>query len=280
MITYQHPSLHFSKNEVFSLVRHSGKTGLHWHSALEFLYFKKGKLELSLNGRKCVVGEGDFVIINSSVVHSSSKLLEPLDYYILIVNDEFLRTNRLYSDGTEFGSVIDAAEVSGIFERIIEEYEHPDDYSNSQMLSYIISLFVFLNRRARIEADTSDAGDAKKITMVRRTLSFLQEKYKERLTVEEIADSLHFSRSYLSHSFKEITGHSLMNYVNLLRCQNAKTMILNGAELSEAAIDSGFNELSYFTRVFKKTMGTLPSLVKGRVFTLSKGEESGSVNIK
>ena len=105
--------------------------------------------------------------------------------------------------------------------------------------------------------------------MIRRTLVYLQEHYKEKLTVEEIAEALHFSKSYLSHSFKEITRYSLISYINLLRCQNARVMLLAGSSVSEAAAECGFSEISYFTRVFKKTMGILPSAVEDEVFMLN-----------
>lgn len=272
MIIYQHPSKHFSKNELFTLIRHSGKTGLHWHRAIEFLFFLDGELELSLNGKKQVVGKGDLVIVNSSVVHASRKLVEPLDYYILIVNDEFFRNNKLYSDSTSFAPVIRSEQAKEIFLNIVREYESTEELSNAAILSYLISLFVLLNRKYKTEDEGAPYSETKKLSVVRSTLSYLQENYKERLTVDGIAGALHFSRSYLSHVFKEITGYSLMNYVNLLRCQNAKTMILDGSGIAEAAMDSGFSELSYFTRVFKKTIGTLPSLVREQVYSVGTGK--------
>ena len=52
---------------------------------------------------------------------------------------------------------------------------------------------------------------------------------------------------------------TVIEYVNILRCKEAKRLISEGQSVSEAAIASGFNNLSYFTRTYKKYVGELPS---------------------
>ena len=128
---------------------------------------------------------------------------------------------------------------------------------------------IYLNRHHATGTETEPVAEKKKMKMIRNTLVYLQEHYKERLTVDSIADALHFSKSYLSHSFKEITHTSLISYINLIRCQTARVLILEGASVAEAAAECGFSEISYFTRVFKKTLGVLPSEVKEEPLTLN-----------
>ena len=132
-----------------------------------------------------------------------------------------------------------------------------------------MSLFIYMNRHHSSPQEENHSTGQKKISMVRSTLTYLQEHYKEKLTVKEIAESCHFSKSYLSHTFKEITGLSIIGYINLLRCHNARALILEGSAISEAAADCGFADLSYFTRVFKKTLGILPSEVREEIFALN-----------
>ena len=94
---------------------------------------------------------------------------------------------------------------------------------------------------------------------MRNTLVYLQTHFREKLTVEQVADAMHFSKSYFSHTFKELTHLSLVGYINALRCQHARALILEGASLAAAAAECGFADLSYFTRVFKKLVGVSPS---------------------
>ena len=69
-----------------------------------------------------------------------------------------------------------------------------------------------------------------------------------------------FSKHYICHSFKEITGYTIIEYLNILRCNNAKNLLLTGQySISQCAEKSGFHNLSYFTRTYQKYMQELPS---------------------
>ena len=194
---------------------------------------------------------------------------EGADYYFLVADDKFFKTNGLYGENTVFDFRVNTAEARRLFDEIIRETEKGDEYSKISTLSVLMSLFIYLNRHHSRGKEATPASDEKKVTMVRSALVYLQQHYKEKLTVDAIAEELHFSKSYLSHAFKEITHISLISYINLLRCQSARALMLDGYGVTEAAMECGFSEISYFTRVFKKTLGLLPSDVRDEVFTLN-----------
>ena len=114
MVTYEHQTFHFSKNNAFYLKRHTGRTALHWHDALEFLYFIKGGLEVNLNGKTYLAKDGDLIVVNSSVVHSS-KIIDSPDYYFLIASDYFFKNNNLFFTGTFFTPQINHPKTKEIF---------------------------------------------------------------------------------------------------------------------------------------------------------------------
>ena len=269
MITYQNSNLHFSKNAVFFLERCSRHSHMHWHDAIEFLYIVSGKLKISLNGESFFAEGGDIIAVNSSIIHSFIPVSETVDYYFLIADDNFFISNNLYSQNTVFEPKINTDEAKRLFGEIIRETEKADEYSNISTLSVLMSLFIYLNRHHLCKKEDSHTAENKKISMIRNTLIYLQRHYREKLTIESIAESLHFSKSYLSHTFKAITHYSLIGYINLLRCQSARSLMLDGMSVAEAAAECGFSEISYFSRVFKKTMGILPSEVHTEIFTLN-----------
>ena len=242
---------------------------MHWHEAIEFVYVLDGSLEFNQNSHIFRAEKGDLVIVNSAIVHSFKPLEEGANYYFLVADDKFFKTNNLYGENTIFDIKVNTEEARRLFNEIIRETEKGDEYSTISTLSVLMSLFIYLNRHHSESKENAPIFERKKITMVRNTLVYLQENYKEKLTVESIADALHFSKSYLSHAFKEITHTSLVSYINLLRCQNARVLMLNGSSVAEAAMECGFSEISYFTRVFKKTLGMLPSQVREEIFTLN-----------
>ena len=253
---------------------------LHWHNAIEFVYIISGRLKFTINNTAFLAGAGELVVINSSTVHSFMPIGADVDYYYLVANDDFFKANSLYSQGTHFESVIESDEAKRLFKRITEEYERGDEYSNAAILSQLMSLFVYLSRNHNTHPNGAPLSEEKKLKMVRGMLVYLAEHFKERLTIEEIAEALHYSKSYISHTFKEITGCSLISYINLLRCQNATSLLLDGSSVSEAAAEVGFTDVSYFTRVFKKSLGILPSQVEENIFTLTGFVEKTEKTVK
>ena len=262
MIEYQHSTLHFSKNKAFSLTRYSIKTGLHFHTAFEFMFLMGGGLEVFLNGKSVTAKKGDIVAVNSSALHSSKIVDAPLDYYILIVSDEFVKAHSLCDDKRGFLSLINSQKAREIFEEIIIENEKSDEFSNALITGKIIELFVLLNREFSEEKNESEVSKKKKLYVVKNALDYLKVNFKNKVSIDDISADLAFSKSYLSHAFKAVTGYSIISYLNLLKCQSARALILEGFTIKQACNECGFSDLSYFTRTFKKTMGYLPSEIK------------------
>ena len=80
--------------------------------------------------------------------------------------------------------------------------------------------------------------------------------------IQKIAQENNISKSYLVHEFKRYTGKTVVEYINDLRCLNAQSLIKNGISVSTAGLSSGFDNLSYFSRTYKKYMSSLPSKEK------------------
>ena len=262
MIFFQHSSEHFSKNSAFSIIHTNKGTALHWHNAVEFMFIVNGGLHVTLNGEEYLAEQGDLVTINSSVIHSAKPTQQGLDYYILIANDEFFKSNGLYGENTFFSPIVNSQKIKDIFGDIISEFECEDRFKQASITAKTLSLFIHLNRCHALNQNAQQTVCDKKITAVRKTLDYINSNYKNKISVDQIAKEISFSKSYLSHVFKSVTRHSLVDYINLVRCQSAKTLILSGYSIKQASSECGFSNVSYFTRIFKKTTGDLPSNVK------------------
>ena len=89
---------------------------------------------------------------------------------------------------------------------------------------------------------------------------WIEDNYMEKFSLERIAASLYVNKSYLLRVFKDITGYTLLEYHNYIRCEFAKNL-LTQPELSISMISSrvGFTTSSHFTKIFKKIYGCTPS---------------------
>ena len=106
---------------------------------------------------------------------------------------------------------------------------------------------------------TFDFSRIKHIDAVYKAMEYVRANYDKKLSLDEIARSAYLSRAYLSSIFKEETGESLSAYINRVRIEKSKVLLMDkDVSLIDIANLCGFEDQSYFTRVFKKTVGVSP----------------------
>ena len=90
-------------------------------------------------------------------------------------------------------------------------------------------------------------------------MDYVKANYSKKITLDDVARHVYLSRSYLSSLFKEETGDSLFAYINRVRIDKSKMFLLDSAvNLVDVASLCGFDDQSYFTKVFKKATGVSP----------------------
>lgn len=94
---------------------------------------------------------------------------------------------------------------------------------------------------------------------VRAAAEYIKGHFKEKISVTDVGRSVHLSGSYLSHIFSETFGRTLTEYLTDVRVEYAKKLLAKPElSISEVAYESGFEDVSYFSRVFKKAEGITP----------------------
>lgn len=102
-----------------------------------------------------------------------------------------------------------------------------------------------------------DNGENKHVALIKR---YISDNWEKHITLEEIAASVYLSPSYASALFKEHTGTSIIDYIINLRISKACDMLrYSDLTISEISDCTGFCDIFYFSRMFKKHMGIAPS---------------------
>ncbi|MCR4998896.1 MAG: response regulator [Lachnospiraceae bacterium] len=97
---------------------------------------------------------------------------------------------------------------------------------------------------------------------VRKCLTYIQINYREPISLDATAESIGISKSYLSTMFKEEIGQGFSEYLNTYRIKKAKSLMAHEQDLHVVAFDCGFQDYSYFFKVFKKVTGMTPAEYK------------------
>ncbi|WP_240041154.1 TIM-barrel domain-containing protein [Paenibacillus ginsengarvi] len=94
--------------------------------------------------------------------------------------------------------------------------------------------------------------------LIREVLQMLERELDQALSLNEVAERLHVHPSHLSRLFKREVGQPFSEYVWKLKMELGKTLLENGLKVYEAAAKTGFKDVSYFSRVFRKYWGVPP----------------------
>ena len=105
--------------------------------------------------------------------------------------------------------------------------------------------------------------DQKNTLAIQRVAEYIQNNFRNKITIDDIAQVVYLSPCYVSRIFKQGLGCTLMEYLTQVRVEEAKTMLKNPKyNVMQVAEESGFEDPAYFTRVFKKIEGITPSKFK------------------
>ncbi|MGI5895932.1 MAG: helix-turn-helix domain-containing protein [Oscillospiraceae bacterium] len=128
-----------------------------------------------------------------------------------------------------------------------------------------------------------DFSHIKHSDVVFKAAEYVKNHFAEKITLDDAAAYVCLSKSYLSRIFKEETGESLSSFINKVRIDKAKLMLLdNDSALVEVASECGFEDQSYFTKVFKRQVGVSPKRYResrGNI-TLTAQKENGYEHIR
>ena len=89
--------------------------------------------------------------------------------------------------------------------------------------------------------------------LIRKAIEYIRFHLEQELSLETISEAIHSSTYELSRKFKKETGQTLTDYINTLRIKEALYIMENhNLSITDIAYMTGFNDVNYFTKVFKK----------------------------
>lgn len=238
-------------------VLHDGKECMpNLHLNVELLYFIEGSGCVVCDGTSFAVQPGDLVVINSYAIHRVTAP-ELVKYYCLIVDDDFCKANLMNLSELRFAPLIQNDEARRLFAQVTLEYDSSDPFRGAAIQCAVQQLMLFLCRNYSTPKPIGEKQD-EALKSVWTAVEYMKQHLGENLTVGQIAASAGFSKFYFLRLFKERTGYTVTHYLNLLRCDRAKQLLLGGSTVKEAASQCGFDNFSYFTKVYKTYTGCLP----------------------
>ncbi len=112
---------------------------------------------------------------------------------------------------------------------------------------------------------------------IQKAVQFISTHFKDNITIGDTLNACGLTRATFSRHFNRAVGHSFSSFLVSLRIENARRLIASGQySVTSAAFESGFNNLSYFNRVFKKRWNYTPTDFKKNLFPQTSDAASKS----
>ncbi len=104
-----------------------------------------------------------------------------------------------------------------------------------------------------------DLRDVKHVDVMHKAMDYIKRNYQRKITLKDVADYVKLSASYFSRLFKTEMSMTFTHYLNRVRIEQSKSLLLNDSiPLVDIALLTGFEDQSYFTKVFRKHVGISP----------------------
>jgi AraC-like DNA-binding protein len=181
-----------------------------------------------------------------------------------MINNTYCIQNQMDLSNIRFPVLIRDEKIRKGILSIIRESAEKKPYYKLMVRSEILRLLVYLFRAfgsRQLTRESKDDVIYRKLSYVKSALFFIRQNYRKPFSVDELCNYIGVSKYYLCHIFKQITGKTLVEYINYIRCEHAKKLLRSGDyNVNESAEMSGFQDPSYFTQTYKRYMGLLPSV--------------------
>ena len=231
----------------------------HVHNYTELFYIIGGQGQFSIDDELFPVSKDQLVIVNPNIAHTEvSYEAHPLEY--IVVGIEGL---ELSVDGDNNGrfcvfSFPQGNQALTCMQNILHEMQAQEPHYQTLCQAYMEILVVQLMRDASFSAAEilSEPVNSRQCAMVRR---YIDNHYKEQLTLDLLAEKANVNKYYLSHVYKEAYGISPISYMISCRIQEAKRLLADtDLSLSQITGILGFSSASYFSQSFRKAEGISP----------------------
>lgn len=269
-------AVHFTNhNENQKIMIHT-----HWHREMEILYIFRGVMEVKIEGKSYIAEEGDILFIPPNQLHEALAHNNSSCAFFAIVFDSFFIESH-FSDLIQqsyIDPIINHASkhilhathelpnIANLQEsviKIIDEFALKEPFFELSLRANLLMFFknLYVNKERLFNYDQlTDNKNEINSYKCKKIILYLEENYKNRITLEDISTHVGFSKEHFCRFFKKNFSMSFVTYLNQMRIKKAEYLLLNtNLKVIDIALESGFEDTNYFTSIFKKETKMTPS---------------------
>lgn len=249
----------------------------HSHNFCEIFYLKTGSCVYTVNNNMHHLSAGELFIVKPGDTHATHyEGLVPCERIAIYCDlpslpDFFFKRHPiLMEEFSRSGKVIlvkkGQKQVESLLEQMLEENNLPDEYSYDFLYLQVMSLLLSIQRNGIfVYEQMKSFSDLNISTDIENVLRYIAQNFSMTITLEDVAEHINLSPTYLSKKFKKITGLTFVEYVNYIRIRQACQMLITTDDnITKIAVNCGFNSSNYFKDCFRRIIGMSPREFRNR----------------
>lgn len=245
---------------------------VHWHSAVELIYILNGNAKITIEGKDYPVVAGEFVVIDSNLLHEfrckgeSMMVLihfsrSSMKNFIPDLDSCHLRCTRAELRKEQLEAYLDICEL---LKKLPPLYVmHPTGYRLKSQAIAMEVFFELVNQFAGTGEPVQKPEKRENLERLEKMIEYIELHHTEPISLEEISSHFYLSREYFSRFFRKNMGVTFTKYVNQVRLMHIYQEICNtGAGIMELAEKHGFTNYKLFNKMFHEVYGCTPREVR------------------
>ncbi|HTK05771.1 MAG TPA: AraC family transcriptional regulator [Ktedonobacteraceae bacterium] len=231
----------------------------------ELIFVSGGKGSVLIEKKRYQIKEGMLFYIRPDVLHSIERDIEdPASFLTVHFSYARVHFNDNKWDITDEAEILplvpgqelqDYYAIEDIFKKLVDSW-------NAKLPGYeFLSRTLFQQLLIAIAHNRKKQNQNYAISLkVEKIIQYMHQNIQHKVTLTELSEMVHLSPFYLSKSFKNTTGYSIIEYFNKIKIDKAKELMIEGnKKVKEVAQVLGFSDEFYFSRMFKRIEGISPS---------------------
>jgi len=240
------------------------------HPYYEMIYVVDGQAQFEVGKKLYATKPNSIIFINNLEPHKLKITSYPYKRFFILIKPSYL--NSVISDPILLSIfkhrpahfrhmiVLDQAEKEFIFNTykdMLTEKNRQLPFWELALGAYFQLILIWLFREYQDYFPTPSLTSSMNIILA--VQKYLEENYLEQISLVEVARQFYLDPSYLSRLFKRLTGFTFREYIILQRIIHAKELLLfTSQDITQVGINSGYNNVNHFIRIFKKYEGITP----------------------
>ena len=242
----------------------------HWHDEFELIRVLEGTLCVTLGGIEHRLSTGDTAFVTGGQPHAATP--ENCIYECVVFDPSMLFRSgdacKAYLHRIQHGSVTlspcfraDCTPVRETMQRLFGTAFSPDRQPNALLVfGALLEFFGWVfEAGAYTESELELPQNSRRIHHLKQALTFVERHYTEPITLAQMADAAHMSPKYFCRFFRQMTRRTPVDYLNYYRVERAcHQLSTTEKSVTEVALDCGFNDISYFIKIYRRHKGVSP----------------------